>query len=101
MASLRLSETARADIRAIYRQGVEGFGVRRADAYAAALRLAIKRLAEFPESASLREGLDGPVRVLPFRSHIVIYAIDEGGVHILRVRHGHEDWIGNPTGDHR
>ena len=91
MASLRLSEAARADIRAIYRQGVEGFGVRQADVYAAALRLAIKRLAEFPESASLREGLVGPVRVLPFRSHIVIYAIDEGGVHILRVRHGHED----------
>lgn len=75
--------------------------MRQADAYAAALRLAIKRLAEFPESASLREGLNRPVRTLPFRSHIVVYALDEGGVHILRIRHGHEDWIGNPTGDHR
>ena len=101
LANLRFSEAARADIRAIYRHGVESFGVRQADAYASALRLAIKRLTEFPESASLREGLDRPVRTLPFRSHLVVYALDEGGVHILRVRHGHEDWISNPTGDHR
>jgi len=101
VASLRLSEVARADIRAIYRHGVEDFGVGQADAYAAALRSSIKRLADYPESAPLRDGLDRPVRVLPFRVHIIVYALDEGGVHILRVRHAHEDWVSNPTGDHR
>lgn len=101
MANLRLSEAARADIRAIFRHGVESFGVGQADAYAAALRVSIKRLAEYPESAAIRGELGKSIRVLPFRAHIVVYAIDKGGVHILRVRHAHEDWIGNPTGDHR
>ena len=93
MAHLRLSEAARADIRAIYREGVERFGLARADAYASALRESIERLADYPESAPFRECLGGPVRVLPVRSHIVIYAIDPGEVHILRIRHAREDWI--------
>ena len=93
MAHLRLSEAARADIRAIYREGVERFGLAQADAYTSVLREAIKRLAAYPESAPFRKGLGGPVRVLPVRSHIVIYAIDAGGVHILRIRHTREDWI--------
>lgn len=38
MVRLRFSEAARADIRAIYRQGVEGFGVGPADTYASGLR---------------------------------------------------------------
>jgi len=101
VANLRLSEAARADIRAIYRQSIEAFGVAQADAYAAGLRGSIKRLAEFPESAPLQNNLTRPVRILPFRSHIVIYAVDPDGVHILRVRHAREDWINNPTGDHR
>ena len=101
MVGLRFSEAARADIRAIYRHGVEGFGVGPADAYASGLRQSIGRLALFPESAPVRESLTGPVRILPFRSHIVVYLLDEHGVHVLRVRHAGEDWIGNPTGDHR
>lgn len=101
MAALRFSEAARTDIRAIYRHGVDGFGVRQADAYAAGLRQTIHRLVLFPESAPLREGLNRTVRILPFRSHIVIYTHGESGVHILRVRHAGEDWTGNPAGDHR
>lgn len=101
MAGLRFSEAARADIRAIYRQGVEGFGVSQADDYAAGLRQTIDRLVLFPESARLRDSMTRPVRILPFRSHVIVYALDERGVHVLRIRHALEDWIGNPVGDHR
>ena len=101
MVRLRFSEAASADIRAIYRQGVEGFGVGPADTYASGLRQSIGRLAFFPESAPVRESLTGPVRILTFRWHIVVYLLDEHGVHVLRVRQAREDWAGNPAGDHR
>jgi toxin ParE1/3/4 len=36
--------------------------------------------------------------VHPYRSHIVVYLIDnDGDILILRVRHGREDWEGDPV----
>ena len=32
--------------------------------------------------------------------HVILYAVDEAGVLVLRVRHGHEDWLDDPPGDH-
>lgn len=90
---VRLSEAARADIRAIYREGVERFGPKQGDVYADGLRASIQRLGQFPRSAPVRAGLRASIRILPYRSHIVLYELDPAGVHVLRVRHGLEDWL--------
>ncbi|MBC8518911.1 MAG: type II toxin-antitoxin system RelE/ParE family toxin [Gammaproteobacteria bacterium] len=38
--------------------------------------------------------LRSPVRIHPIQSHITIYTIsDDGNVFIIRIRHGHEDWL--------
>jgi len=34
--------------------------------------------------------------VHPYKAHLVVYVVEEEGVLILRVRHGHEDWVNNP-----
>jgi len=51
-------------------------------------------LADYPQAARLREEISPPVRVHPYKAHLVIYDVgDEDKVIILRVRHGREDWI--------
>ncbi|WP_417230124.1 type II toxin-antitoxin system RelE/ParE family toxin [Brevundimonas sp.] len=99
MARFRLSGTARVDLKAIYRQGEEQFGLKRADAYSAGLITAFNLIADYPLLSRLRDEIPSPVRVHPYRSQVIVYAIDTTGVLILRIRHPHEDWIDNPVGD--
>lgn len=73
------------------------FGVAQADAYANGMKRAISRLAEFPASAPMRAGLTPSVRVMPYQAHVILYAISDDSVHILRVRHAHEDWTSSPV----
>ncbi|MFN3364093.1 MAG: type II toxin-antitoxin system RelE/ParE family toxin [Allorhizobium sp.] len=43
--------------------------------------------------ARQRTELSPPVRVQRYRAHLVIYLTEDGGgVLIVRVRHGREDW---------
>lgn len=38
-----------------------------------------------------------PLRIHRFRAHLVVYRIDaDDEVFIVRVRHGHEDWVNEP-----
>ncbi len=50
MARLRISKAARADMRAIFRQSAEMFGLSQADAYVADLHSAFDLIATFPKS---------------------------------------------------
>ena len=43
--------------------------------------------------ARQRRELSPPMRIHPFKAHLLIYRIEEDGdILIVRVRHGHEDW---------
>ena len=37
-----------------------------------------------------------PVRVRPYKSHVILYVVDEAGALVLHIRHGHEDWQTDP-----
>jgi toxin ParE1/3/4 len=38
-----------------------------------------------------------PVRIHPFRSHLIVYIVDDNNdVFIVRIRHEHEDWQSSP-----
>jgi len=50
-----------------------------------------------PGAARERTELGPPVRVHPYRAHLVIDEIEAGDVFVLRVRHGHEDWQTSPV----
>ena len=99
MLLVRLSDAAKADLRAIHRFDVQTFGVRRSDAYLVALRATINMLGEFPQTGAIRAGMAEGIRVRPSGSHIIVYAVDDKTVRILRVRHTSEDWTSRPTGD--
>ncbi|NTG51523.1 type II toxin-antitoxin system RelE/ParE family toxin [Agrobacterium rhizogenes] len=37
-----------------------------------------------------------PVRNHAFKAHLVVYRIEEdGAIFAIRIRHGHEDWVGD------
>lgn len=95
--SYRLSEQAEEDVVRVYVQGTELFGVQQAVRYHRRLRATFELLAANPRMARERAEYDPPVRIHPVGSHVVVYVVDDRDeVLILRIRHGREDWAGEP-----
>ncbi|WP_127478333.1 type II toxin-antitoxin system RelE/ParE family toxin [Sulfurivermis fontis] len=88
-----LSRKAEEDIIAIFLDGARQFGLQQAEQYHDLLERTFQFLAVNPLAARERPELGPPVRIHRIKSHIVIDIIDAaGGLFIIRVRHGHEDW---------
>lgn len=93
----RLTPKAAADIRHIYVEGARLFGPAQAERYHAELQQTFEILAENPALARERAELSPPVRIHPCGSHIIIYRVEyDGGVLIVRARHGLEHWMETP-----
>lgn len=99
---VRYSATADADLADIYLHSFATFGEAQADAYITGLRGVVQMIGDYPLSTRLRNELTHPIRVRPYRSHVVLYTVDETGALILRFRHAQENWIedlpGQPDG---
>ena len=90
-----LSERAGADPLAIARYTIEEHGAEQAELYRDGLIAALERIADFPRMARERTEIDTPVRVQPYRSHLIVYQISpDDRLHILRFAHSREDWAG-------
>ena len=90
---IAIRDAAIADLDAMYWQGVALWGGRQARVYLEALESLFELLAEQPEIARQRGEFDPPVRIYPFRSHVVIYRADTAELDILRVVHGKTNWL--------
>lgn len=88
-----LSVEAEEDIIAIAEQGVHMFGSTQARRYHEDLFAVLDLVAANPRMAREREEISPPVRIYPFKAHLIVYRIEENGViFVIRIRHGHEDW---------
>lgn len=93
----KLSAKAEEDIIRIYRESFRLFGADQAEKYYAGIERTFQFLSDAPEAARERTEITPPVRVHPYKSHIVVYLIeDSDDVLILRVRHAREDWKNDP-----
>lgn len=93
-----LSVEAEEDIIAIAEQGVRMFASAQARRYHDELFAVLDLLAANPRIAREREEILPPVRIHPFKAHLVVYRIEENGaIFVVRIRHGHEDWAGDPV----
>jgi toxin ParE1/3/4 len=88
----KLSRKAEDDVFHLYVEGAGQFGRHQAEADYAGLEQVFAILAEHPRLARERDEITPPVRIHPYRSHIVIYVTDGDDILILRIRHGREDW---------
>jgi toxin ParE1/3/4 len=93
-----LSVEAEEDIIAIAEQGVRMFGLAQARRYHDELFAVLDLIAAHPRLTREREEISPPVRIHPFKAHLVVYRIEENGaIFVIRIRHGHEDWAGDPV----
>ena len=91
----QLTREAEEDLVSIAERGIELFGERQAQFYHNALFDLFEVISANPKIARERNELSPPVRVHPFKAHVVIYQIEGDGVSIIRIRHGREDWLTN------
>jgi toxin ParE1/3/4 len=92
------SVDAEEDIIAIAEQSVRMFGSAQARRYYDELFAVLDLIAANPRMAREREEISPPVRIHPFKAHLVVYRIEENGaIFVIRIRHGHEDWAGDPV----
>ena len=91
--SYRLTSEAEDDIIAIAKMGVRLFGERQANRYNEDLFALFDLISANPRMARARDEVSPPVRIFPFKAHLIVYLVDENDdVLIVRLRHVHENW---------
>lgn len=99
MTRISISTSAERDLLNIFLQGIDLFGPGQAAEYAKGLQSGFEILAAHPDAGRERDDVAPGVRIWPMDAHVIVYRRDpDGGVRILRVRHGRENWIRNPLG---
>ncbi len=88
MALLRLSQTARKDLKGIGRYTHTRWGREQRIIYLAGLQQAMERLAETPHLAPEYPDFAPPVRFQRYGRHLIVFCIvEDGGVLVLRLLH--------------
>ncbi len=87
-----LRPRAVADLSDIWDYTVATWSEDQAEAYLRALNKAFEVIADFPEIARLRSDFTPPVRLHPFRKHLIIYSADADKIDVIRVVHSRANW---------
>lgn len=90
--SYKTTRQADQDIVDIYVRGVAVFGVDQAERYHEGMVSVFELLAENPHLARERPEFDPPVRLHPYKAHIIAYVVQNDGILIVRVLHGRQAW---------
>ena len=88
----RTTRQADQDIIDIYFYGCRQFGVEQAERYHEGLAAILDLIAHNPYMARERPEFTPPVRLYPYRSHLIVYRLDDAGVLVVRILHGRQDW---------
>ena len=88
----RLSSLAERDFIDLIAFGFERFGKTQTEKFAEELKRTFIRIAQFPLANRDRSEMDPSARVQIFQNYLIIYRIEQDGIFILRIVHGHYDW---------
>ncbi|SDM45345.1 toxin ParE1/3/4 [Methylobacterium phyllostachyos] len=95
--TIRTTRRANLDLIEIYMSGAVKFGNAHAEHYYAGLKTLLALLEERPQMARLRDEFVRPVRLYPYRAHVVAYIEQADGILIVRVLHGRQNWARHLT----
>lgn len=88
----RTTRRADQDIIDIYARGAADFGIGQAERYHQGLVAAFELLSENPHLARERMEFHPPIRLHPYRAHMIVYVGAGEGILVVRVLHGRQDW---------
>ncbi|MCP1551686.1 MULTISPECIES: type II toxin-antitoxin system RelE/ParE family toxin [Methylorubrum] len=88
----KTSRQANQDIIDLYVSGSVRFGMEQAERYHAGLMDMLSLLADNPAMARLRREFRRPVRLHPYKAHLIAYVEDGSNILVVRVLHGRQDW---------
>ncbi len=89
---LEISRRAQADIKSIGTNGIKHFGSQHSEAYVNELFKIFELLKEMPEIARERFEIKAPVRLHPYRGHVILYRTKKSVVRIVRVMSRFQNW---------
>lgn len=87
MPEFRLTKAAQTDVQGIARYTQKEWGSAQRRRYLDGLQDKFEALLEAPRTAAERLDFEPPVRIFPYEKHLIVYAIDDGGILIVRVLH--------------
>ena len=90
--TVRLTPAARRDLEAIWDFTAGRWSVAQAETYLRGLSALFGTLAAFPEVGRERREITPPVRLHPYRAHLVVYRVETDQLLIIRVLHGRQNW---------
>ena len=81
------------DLEDMWATGAERWGEAQADRYKADLDSLLFLLADTPRLGPERVARGTPVRIYPYRSHVILYRelTGESGIEVMRIIHGRAD----------
>lgn len=95
--NFKLSVRAENDIIAIAEEGIRLFGPIQAKRYHDDLFNVLDLIGANPQIARERKEISPPVRIHPFKTHLIVYQISGNGtIFVIRIRHRYEDWSNGP-----
>lgn len=88
----RLSPAAETDLAGIWRYTARTWSADQADTYLRGLDRKLEELREAPEIARERPEIIPPVRIHPYRSHLIVYRIEDDCLAVIRIVHNRQHW---------
>lgn len=90
--AFRTTPRADQDLAELYRHGTLTYGLEAATNYAEGFRDVFAFLSQFPRATRERDEVSPPVRIHPYRSHLVAYRIEDEDVVVVRILHQRSAW---------
>ncbi|WP_043646066.1 type II toxin-antitoxin system RelE/ParE family toxin [Caenispirillum salinarum] len=91
--TVRLSPSALNDLDDILSHTWRAFGEDQALRYKQGLDATLDVLDQAPRIARERLDVDPPVRLHPYRRHVIVYRIIDDGILVVRLLHARQDWL--------
>ena len=92
VSEFRLSPAAQQDLDGIWDYSAATWSPDQADDYLRGLGDKLALLCENPLIARERSEIDPPVRLHPYRSHVVIYRVEADHLAVIRIAHMRQRW---------